>query len=123
MTTTIILVSQLPGLVLVVGAGPIPLSILLLLLLLSWILLLLLLLPRILLLILNIGVLLMLSFNHLLILLFTLKSSPGGKVTSLMVMSVITLAMIISWESIKQVAVIGKCTLVSGFDDEKQDNL
>ena len=87
--------SQLPSLMVVVGAGPITLSLLLLLL------------PRILLLLLlNIGVLSMLSlvnfFNYLLILLFfTLKSSPGGKVTSLMVLSVITLAMIISWKSIQ----------------------
>ena len=93
MAITIFLVSQLPGLMVVVGAGPI--------------MLLLLLLPRILLLLLlNIGVLSMLSlvnfFNYLLILLFfTLKSSPGGKMTSLMVVSVITLAMIISWKSIQ----------------------
>ena len=92
MAITVDLVSQLSSLMVVVGASPIML---------------LLLLPRILLLLLlNIGVLSMLSlvnfFNYLLILLFfTLKSSPGGKVTSLMVVSVITLAMIISWKSIK----------------------
>ena len=98
MAITAVLVSQLPSLMVVVGAGPIMLLLILLLLLL---------LPRILLLLLlNIGVLSMLSlvnfFNYLLILLFfTLKSSPGGKVTSLMVVSVITLAMIISWKSIQ----------------------
>ena len=97
---TIVLVSQLPGLLLVVvGPGPIILSILMLLLI-TWIL--------------NIGVLLILllldSFNLLLLLFFTLKSNPGSKVTSLVVMSmsVITLLALLSWQSTQQVAGIGK---------------
>ena len=106
MPITIVLVSQLPGLLLVVvGPGPIILSILLLLLLLiTWILLL----------ILIIGVLLMLSlldsFNLAPLLFFTLKSNPGSKVTSLvmMSMSVITLLALLSWQSTQQVAGIGK---------------
>ena len=110
---TIVLVSKLPGLLLVVvGPGPIILSILLLLLLLiTWILLL----------ILNIGVLLILllldSFNLLLLLFFTLKSNPGSEVTSLVVMSVsvVTLLALLSWQSTQQVAGIGKYTLVSGL--------
>ena len=111
MPITIVLVSQLPGLLLVVvGPGPIILSILLLLLLLiTWILLL----------ILNIGVLLILllldSFNLPLLLFFALKSNPGSKVTSLEVMSMsmmITLLALLSWQSTQQVAGIGKCTLV-----------
>ena len=109
---TIVLVSQLPGLLLVVvGPGPIILSILLLLLLITWILLL----------ILNIGVLLILllldSFNLLLLLFFALKSNPGSKVTSLVVMSMsmITLLALLSRQSTQQVAGIGKYTLVSGL--------
>ena len=104
---TIVLVSQLPGLLLVVvGPGPIILSILMLLLI-TWIL--------------NIGVLLILllldSFNLLLLLFFALKSNPGSKVTSLVVMSMsmITLLALLSWQSTQQVAGIGKYTLVSGL--------
>ena len=108
MPITIVLVSQLPGLLVVVGPGPIMPSILLLI---TWILLL----------ILNIGVLLILSlldsFNLLLLLFFTLKSNPGSQVTSLVVMSVsvITLLALLSWQSTQQVAGIGKYTLVSGL--------
>ena len=113
MPLTIVLVSQLPGLLLVVvGPGPIILSILMLLLLITWILLL----------ILNIGVLLILllldSFNLPLLLFFALKSNPGSKVTSLEVMSMsmmITLLALLSWQSTQQVAGIGKYTLVSGL--------
>ena len=99
--------SQLPGLLLVVvGPSPIILSILMLLLI-TWIL--------------NIGVLLILllldSFNLLLLLFFALKSNPGSKVTSLVVMSMsmITLLALLSWQSTQQVAGIGKYTLVSGL--------
>ena len=105
---TIVLVSQLPGLLLVVvGPSPIILSILMLLLI-TWIL--------------NIGVLLILllldSFNLPLLLFFALKSNPGSKVTSLEVMSMsmmITLLALLSWQSTQQVAGIGKYTLVSGL--------
>ena len=107
MPLTIVLVSQLPGLLLVVvGPGPIILSILLLLLL-PWI-------TWILMLILIIGVLLVLSlldsFNLAPLLFFTLKSNPGSKVASLVVMSmsVITLLALLSWQSTQQVAGIGK---------------
>ena len=108
MPLTIVLVSQLPGLLLVVvGPSPIILSILMLLLI-TWIL--------------NIGVLLILllldSFNLPLLLFFALKSNPGSKVTSLEVMSMsmmITLLALLSWQSTQQVAGIGKYTLVSGL--------
>ena len=98
---TIVLVSQLPGLLLVVvGPSPIILSILMLLLI-TWIL--------------NIGVLLILllldSFNLPLLLFFALKSNPGSKVMSLEVMSMsmmITLLALLSWQSTQQVAGIGK---------------
>ena len=110
MTITLLLVSQWLGLVLV-GTGPIIVSILLLLLLLllmmmiSWILLLL---------ILNISIFLNLSFldSFKLLLLLIFNSSPGSKLTSLLVISllVITLAMT-SWQSVQKVA--GRYTLMT----------
>ena len=103
------------------GTGPIIVSILLLF---TWILLLLLLLLLLLmmmiswillLLILNISILLNLPFldSFPLLLLLILKSSPGSKLTSLLVMSmlVIPLAMT-SWQSVQKVA--GRYTLVAG---------